>query len=97
MTRKAFLRKTRRRLPLAVAAAGAALMLHSCGKAEAEQKADPVAVQRYLDQIEADEQMILGEKKKAGPEKRIKSLVEGAATRAPSEATLNKLETVVSG
>lgn len=80
-----------------VAAAGAALMLHSCGKAEAEQKADPVVVQHYLEQLQADEQMISGEKPKAGHKKRIKSLVEGAATRAPSDATLNKLETVVAG
>jgi uncharacterized protein (DUF849 family) len=96
MTRKAFLRKTLRKLPLAMAAAGAAFALHSCGKAEAEPKADPAVVQQYLEQIEADERMIAGEaKRKEGHEKRIKQLVEGAATRTPSDASLNKIETVL--
>ncbi|MBA3676727.1 MAG: hypothetical protein H0W74_04910 [Sphingosinicella sp.] len=98
MTRKAFFRKAIRKLPLVVAMSGAALALYSCGEAEAEPKADPAQVQLYLEQIDADERLISGEaKRKEGHEKRIRQLVEGAATRAPSDASINKIETVVAG
>lgn len=98
MTGKAFLRKAIRKLPLAAAAAGATLILHGCGEAEADPKADPAEVQRYLAQIEADERLIAGEaKRKEGHEKRLRQMVEGAATRAPSDASINRIETVVAG
>jgi hypothetical protein len=96
--RKRLFRKAIRKLPLAGVVAGAALMLYSCGQAEADPQADPAEVQRYLDQIEADQRLISGEAKpKAGHEKRIKNLVEGAVTRAPSDAALNRLEAAVAG
>lgn len=98
MMKKRRLSKAIRRLPLAGAIAGLGFLLHSCTEAEAEPQPDPKAVQRFLAQMEADEQLISGEaRKKKGYEKRIRSLVESAAVRAPSDASLNRLETAVAG
>lgn len=75
-----------------------AVLLHSCGDAEPEPQADPAEVQRFLAQIEAEHQSAEGEAdRKKGYEKRLRNLVEGAAIRSPSEASINKIETVVAG
>jgi hypothetical protein len=85
-----------RRLPLMIAAGGAALTLHACTRAEAEPQADPAQVQAYLAQMEAEERLITGEAKpKQTQQRAIHNLVEGAAVRAPSEAAINRLEKVV--
>lgn len=80
---------------------GAGVMLHSCGEAEAEPQADPTEVQRFLSNLESahldspvaedDDQT------RDGGERSIRNFVEGAATRAPSNSTINRLETVVVG
>ena len=85
-----------RRLPLVVAAGTTAIALHACGRAEAEPQADPVQVQAYLDQVEAEERLISGEgQPKRAKVKAIRNLVEGAAVRAPSEAAINRIESSV--
>jgi hypothetical protein len=97
MNKNRRLPKAIRRLPLAGAAAAAVFLLHSCGRAEAGPQPDPAEVQRFLARMDA-EQFAAGEaQRKKGHEKRIKNLVEGAMTRAPSDSVINKLETVVVG
>lgn len=72
------------------------MTLHACSRAEAEPQADPAQVEAYLSQIEAEEALISGEAKpKRAQERTIRNLVEGAVTRAPSDAAINRLETVV--
>lgn len=73
--------------------------MQSCGDSRPEPRPDPAEVQRFLTQLDARYQTLDGEaERKAGHEKRIRNLIEGAATRAPSEAAINKIETaVVSG
>ncbi len=98
MRKQLRLSRTLRRLPLVAAAATTAFALHACGRAEAEPQADPVQVQAYLDKVEAEQQLLAGEARATNPKDRtIRNLVEGAATRAPSEAAINRLETVVVG
>ena len=83
-------------MPLLLVAGTTGLALHACGRAEAEPQADPAQVQAYLAQIEAEERLITGEaKRKQAHERTIRNFVEGAATRAPSDAAINRLETVV--
>jgi len=95
---KRHIRKAIRKLPLAGAVAGLALMLHSCGEAEAEPQPDPAEVQRFLAEIEADEQLISGEaKRKPGHEKRILNIVQGATVRTPSDASINRLGSTLAG
>ena len=85
-----------RQLPLAVAAGAAAIALHACGRAEAEPQADPVQVQAYLDRVQAEQELASGEARAQKPaEKTIINMVQGAAVRAPSEASINRLETAV--
>lgn len=94
--KKRRLSRTMRKLPLPILAGATALALHACGRAEAEPKADPAQVKAYLEQVEAEERLITGEAKpKQASERTIRNLVEGAAVRAPSEAAINRLETVV--
>ncbi len=98
MRKKLRLSRTLRRLPLVAAAATTALALHACGRAEAEPQADPVQVQAFLDQVEAEQRLIAGEARARSPaDKTIRNLVEGATVRAPSEAAINRLETAVVG
>lgn len=87
-----------RKWPVALVAGTTALTLHACGTAEAEPRADPAKVQAYLEQVEAEERLIAGEaERKEAHERTIRNMVEGAAVRAPSEAAINRLETVVIG
>ncbi|HEX8215685.1 MAG TPA: hypothetical protein VF582_09490 [Allosphingosinicella sp.] len=96
MKKKLRLSRTLRQVPLVIAAGATAFALHACGRAEAEPQADPVQVQAYLDQVEAEERLISGEDKlKRAQGKAIRNLVEGAAVRAPSEAAINRLESAV--
>ena len=95
MRKKLRLSRSLRHLPLVIAAGAGALVLHACGKAEAEPKADPAEVQAYLKQLEAEERLIVGDPKPKKPSKTIVNLVQGAAVRAPSEASLNRIETAV--
>lgn len=98
MRKKLRISRTLRGLPLVAAAATAAFALHAGGRAEAEPQADPVAVQAYLDQIDAEQRLISGEAQATNPaDKTIRNLVEGAAVRAPSDASINRLETAVAG
>jgi hypothetical protein len=98
MRKKLRLSRVLRRLPLVIAAGTTALALHACGRAEAEPQADPVQVQAYLDQIEAEERLISGEARAKKPaEKTIINMVQGAAVRAPSEASINGIESAVAG
>ncbi len=67
-------------------------------------QADPVEVQRFLTQLEAEQlAMTMPARDKAsgersgGTTKRIKNIVESAAKRAPSTGMLNKIETAVVG
>ncbi len=98
MRKKRPLSRTLRRLPLVAAAATTVFALHACGRAEAEPQADPVAVQAYLDQVEAEQRLVAGEARATNPaDKTIRNLVESATVRAPSEASINRLETAVAG
>ena len=79
-----------------IVAGTTALTLHACTRAEAEPQADPVQVQAYLEQLEAEERLISGEAKpKQAQDRTVRNLFESATVRAPSEAAINKLETVV--
>ena len=96
MRKKPRLYKAMRKLPLILAAGAGAITLHACSRAEAEPTPDPAQVQAYLSQIEAEEALISGEAKpKQAQERTIRNLVEGAVVRAPSDAAINRLETVV--
>lgn len=95
MRKKPRLSSLLRRLPLALAAGGAALALHACGRAEAEPRADPAQVQAYLDRLDEESQLAAGEAAPKKPSRTIVNLVQGAAVRAPSEASLNRIETAV--
>lgn len=100
MKRLRLSRYAKKRLTIAGTLLGVGLMLHSCGEEEPVPEADPAAVQRFLAQLEASETVAgvdAEEKEKDGSEKRIINLVEDAAERAPSEATINRIETVVAG
>lgn len=97
MKRKRHLVRNLTRLPVILAAAGSAVMLHACGRAEAEPKPDPAEVQLFLAELEQREAAAGAEAgRKAGEAKRIRNIVEGAAKRAPSESMVNRLETMVS-
>ena len=76
-----------------------ALLIQSCGDSPPEPRPDPAEVQKFLTELDERYQQLDGEaERKAGHEKRLRNLVEGAATRSPSEASINKIETaVVSG
>lgn len=96
MRRKVFLRKAIKRVWLAGTAVGAAFALHACTDVEAQPRPDPAEVQRFLDQLEATGGFASGEaQRKDGSARSIRRLVEGAAVRAPSTPTINRLETVV--
>lgn len=101
MKRLRFSRYAKKRLKIAGALIGAGLMLHSCGDTRAEPRADPEEVRSFLTQMEASHRAssIDGEEGEArdGSGKRLRNFVEGAATRAPSDATVNRIETVVAG
>lgn len=97
--KKRRLSKAIRQLPLAGLVLAATLLVQSCGNSAPETEPDPKEVQRFLTQLDERYQQLQGEaERKAGHEKRLRNLIEGAATRAPSEAAINKIETaVVSG
>lgn len=95
MRKRAHLSRTLRQLPLVVVAGASALALHACGRAEAEPQADPAQVQAYLDQLQAEERLITGEAKPNKQGRTIVNMVQGAAVRAPSEASINRIETAV--
>lgn len=98
MKRLRFSRYAKTRLKLAGALVGAGLMLHSCGEAEAEPKADPREVQLFLSQMENGERASVAEEEaQDGDGKRLRNIVQDAATRAPSDAMVNRIETVVAG
>lgn len=93
------LSKAIRGLPLALAATAAVFAVSTGGKAEAEPQADPQAVQLYLAQLEASQAALDpgAEEKRPGADKNLHKFVEGAATRAPSDAFINRIENVVVG
>jgi hypothetical protein len=96
--KKLHLSRVMRRLPLIIVAGGTALSLHACTRAEAEPQADPAHVRAYLEQLEAEDRLITGEARpKQARDRTIRNLVEGATVRAPSEASINRLETAVIG
>lgn len=98
MKKNPLLFKAVRRLPAFGALAAGAILVHGCTRAEAEPQPDPAEVQRFLAEVEAEHQRLKGEADaKKGHEKRLRNLLEGAATRAPSDASINKIERVVVG
>lgn len=88
-----------RAVPLFAAACSAVFALDAFGRAEAEPQPDPREVQAYLAKIDSDAAAAerARDHRKASAEKRIRNFVEGAATRAPSDALLNRIETAVAG
>ena len=81
-------------MAVAAMSAGAAVSLLTFGEEPAQAAPDPVAVQRYLAELEAA-QPAAGEsdrQKKSGRGESIRKVVEGAAVRAPSGSVINGIE-----
>ena len=88
--RKFRIRKALGRLSLIGAAVGVAALAHGNGQAEPEPRPSPEQVQRFLDRLEA--RQIEEADREKGYEKRLLNVVEGAATRSPPVAMINRIE-----
>jgi hypothetical protein len=94
--RKLRIRRRLRRAAGLIAATGAAFLLHSCGRAEAEPMPNPDEVRQFLLQLEAQEAAGVAEQARSKSSRRhLIRAVENAAVRAPSDAMVNRLERAV--
>lgn len=97
MKRLRLSRYAKTRLKLAGILLGGALALHSCGDTEPVPTADPAEVERFLATMEASQPAFAAgdQDERDGDGKQLRNFVEGAAVRAPSVATVDRIETVV--